>query len=455
MRADPEKRVAQVPLPDRSLGTQRAREPRAGVSWGRVEWTAAAAVICGQGPSFADVDLAQLRRIRDDIGAVVIAVNGAINHIPWADYYFTLDPDRRHLRRLDQRQPGVRYVVAVPPEYGTPSAIHDHAVSPPQGVTYLRRVQGKKLSEDPGEIVSGNSAYGALGLSYLMGARRVVLLGVDGRGLQRWDGTRNNDLSHLPALFARALPQLRARGIEVVNGSLRSAIECFPTASPAKALNWLAGQIEIDALHAAPTPPGIDVPGPARTDIALVLGGAECVWDDVAELERMIGHEWDGLVVAANDIGAHWPRRLDHWVTLHPEKLESWIELRRKFGYPDGYTTWAHQRLPGYTVRGWGLVDRTVPRRNSSGLLATFVVPLLGARAVLCGIPVTRTPHFSASTVHVRARPWTSADSHWRHFQEAADELRTFARSMSGRTADLLGRPDAEWLAPRPPGRQR
>src|SRR5690606_2493237 len=84
---------------------------------------------------------AQLRRIRDDIGAVVIAVNGAINHIPWADYYFTLDPDRRHLRRLDQRQPGVRYVVAVPPEYGTPSAIHDHAVSPPQGVTYLRRVR--------------------------------------------------------------------------------------------------------------------------------------------------------------------------------------------------------------------------------------------------------------------------------------------------------------------------
>ena len=50
---------------------------------------------------------------------------------------------------------------------------------------------------------------------------------------------------------------------------------------------------------------------------AIVLGGADCVWDDVLAWEAIYGRRWDGLVAAANDIGCHWPRPLDHWATLH------------------------------------------------------------------------------------------------------------------------------------------
>src|SRR5688572_6460764 len=54
---------------------------------------------------------------------------------------------------------------------------------------------------------------------------------------------------------------------------------------------------------------------------ALLLGGADCVWDDVNALESMLGSTWPGIVIAVNDIGAMWPRRLDHWCSLHMENM--------------------------------------------------------------------------------------------------------------------------------------
>lgn len=160
----------------------------------------------------------------------------------------------------------------------------------------------------------------------------------------------------------------------------------------------------------------------------------------------MLGRPWDGLVIAANDIGAHWPRRIDHWATLHPEKLERWIQLRRENGFPGGFVTWAHHYLPGDSIRGRDLIDMTLERRSNSGIFAAFIARELGARAVLCGVPLTKTPHFAESTMHMRGRPWSSAVTHVREFEQIADQLRPFARSMSGRTAELLGRPDLDWL---------
>jgi hypothetical protein len=46
-------------------------------------------------------------------------------------------------------------------------------------------------------------------------------------------------MDHLPDLFSSAIPQLLRRGTEVVNGSLQSAVTCFPRTMPAAALAWL------------------------------------------------------------------------------------------------------------------------------------------------------------------------------------------------------------------------
>lgn len=66
----------------------------------------------------------------------------------------------------------------------------------------------KTLAKHPGKINSGNSAWGALGLAYHLGFTDVALVGVDGTTEERVEGGCSNNLSHLPLLFASALPQI-------------------------------------------------------------------------------------------------------------------------------------------------------------------------------------------------------------------------------------------------------
>lgn len=186
-----------------------------------------------------------------------------------------------------------------------------------------------------------------------------------------------------------------------------------------------------------------------------ILGGASCVRDDFAALEAMVGAPWPGIVVAVNDIGCHWSGRLDAWVTLHPEKLHvdkdhpqawGWLQQRAEAGHPNGFLTVA-KRNPE-------LVDRLVTpwAAGSSGLLAVVAAEGVygcgpgGSRAVLCGVPLDDRPHFTGSLVHPAGKRWSSADSHWRGWKRNLDRMRGWVRSMSGRTRDHLGAPDAEWL---------
>lgn len=195
----------------------------------------------------------------------VIAVNGAVEWSARADFFFTLDPSPANRQRMRQRRGGTVYYAAVPEDYGTPhSPIADLRAPAEPGVIWLRRVAhqarpwdaydarafgdwGLRWSAMRGlstlntQIHTGNSAYGALGLAFLMGARRVVLAGVDASAAARVEGGRSNDLSHLPALFASAAPQLEAAGVEVVNASLESAVTCFRRMALVDALEWIDG----------------------------------------------------------------------------------------------------------------------------------------------------------------------------------------------------------------------
>jgi hypothetical protein len=181
-------------------------------------------------------------------GVTVIAVNGTIEWLPTADYWFTLDPGQRNRARMLNRRPGTVYFAAVPSTFGTASAPLTGMRQPaPAGIRYLLRMTGNGvlsaktgLSDHPGQIHTGNSAYGALGLAYLMGARRIALFGVDASHARRIEGGRSSNLDHLPALFATAASQLDGAGVEVVNASPGSAIECFPKMTMGDALQWLS-----------------------------------------------------------------------------------------------------------------------------------------------------------------------------------------------------------------------
>jgi hypothetical protein len=177
---------------------------------------------------------------------------------------------------------------------------------------------------------------------------------------------------------------------------------------------------------------------------ALVIGGGASVWADVRETEHMFGPDWWDLVVAANDVGCHWPRHLDAWATLHVEKMAKWRTERDEAGHPTGYVTYARA---GKKRKG---IDQTIPYPfggGASGLLAVSVALHLGAtRIVLCGVPMTRTPHFAESNVHLPSKPWSTPDSHWKKWVRSAPTLAPVIRSMGGRTAEKFGAPTAEWL---------
>ncbi len=186
----------------------------------------------------------------------------------------------------------------------------------------------------------------------------------------------------------------------------------------------------------------------------MILGGAECLWEDVESLERMIGGPWPGIVIAANDAGYVWPRFLDHWVTMHPEKFQGiaqpdwddgspfigWEARRAANGYEGGYTRWG-RRAPR-------LVDRIVEDWDggSSGFLCLTVAHELECpRAVLCGLPMTETPHFHDEG-QGKDGVWHVADRYWRCWVRSSYRIEGWVRSMSGRTQETYGAPTLDWL---------
>jgi hypothetical protein len=171
------------------------------------------------------------------------------------------------------------------------------------------------------------------------------------------------------------------------------------------------------------------------------------VWDDVLAWEELYGQPWDGTVIAANDIGAHWPRELHHWVTLHPQKLIVWRALRaaQKLPLTPVPTTWGREMSMG---RESTLTDKQVPAwaAGSSGMLAVQVACVIGCtRAVLCGIPMTMTPHFG-ETEEKFHKEWLSANGHWRAWTRNSYLMQGWARSMSGRTREMLSAPTRAWM---------
>lgn len=156
-------------------------------------------------------------------GIPVIAVNGAIDWVDRASYFFTLDLSPLNQARMSpaRRRVGVRYCMASPDvcELTEIDGIWCfHRVSGQGHEPYPKRTpewwlwrwSGKLgLEETEGQISNGNSAWGALNLAYHLGFKKVALVGVDATREPRiHTGGRPNELCHLPLLFKSALDQI-------------------------------------------------------------------------------------------------------------------------------------------------------------------------------------------------------------------------------------------------------
>lgn len=171
--------------------------------------------------------------------------------------------------------------------------------------------------------------------------------------------------------------------------------------------------------------------------IGLIYGGARCCWDDeAAVLPLLVGCEV--VRIGINDVGAVVPE-LDHWVTVHPEKLGPWGDARRANGYPSDYVRWSFSGLDK------GQVDRVLEGwiHGSSGLYAVHVA-LHGLEvdgAVLLGVPMDATPNAFRNE-----RGWAHFERYRTEWEAVAAEIRPAVRSASGWTRDLLGSPTRDWL---------
>lgn len=190
---------------------------------------------------------------------------------------------------------------------------------------------------------------------------------------------------------------------------------------------------------------------------ALVIGGAASVWSDLDALEAMVGR-WRGTVFAVNDIackrdvrGRAWERRIDHFCTLHAEKMALWRRKRRELVLSLGrspewdiYETWSCAKRESIDHHFTGIIG------GSSGLYAVSVALHLGyERIVLAGIPMDATRNAFRDEERWKAhRRYTDA---WvDRSRNALPSLAGRVRSMSGWTREILSAPSPDWILARP-----
>ncbi len=202
-------------------------------------------VVCiASGPSLKaeDVDYVKGK-------AAVIAINDASRLAPWADVIYSSDKlwMMQHARQL-RPLPGLKVRVHNGQDKPTARPVDgrhcpDCRLRLPTGrpcwcagMITLRNGGYTGLSLDPEFLVTGdNSGTAAINVAVHLGAKRILLLGYDmgtHHGRRHFFDTEPQSCSSpfdkFRKLTATMVEPLKATGIEVLNCSRRTALECFP-----------------------------------------------------------------------------------------------------------------------------------------------------------------------------------------------------------------------------------
>lgn len=207
-------------------------------------------VIVCSGKSVSQFDL---RKIPDS--ATIIAVNGAGKFCPRIDYWFTSDPWGLDGKQLPLNK-SCEMWAAVNDTYATKAAtIKDYKNSPNKNVKFLQRIISHNrpsvssetayslgLSEDNRCISAGNSGYGAINFAYHLGAKSIIILGMDGDIGYFYSNTeKNRPLTYLQQMIDSTLEQMNKAGVNVINASVNSAITTYPRMTAERAFAEICG----------------------------------------------------------------------------------------------------------------------------------------------------------------------------------------------------------------------
>jgi hypothetical protein len=158
-------------------------------------------------------------------------VNDGYRAAPWADALVALDEDWWTIH-------GDRVVASFEGECFSVSPMpRDH-----WGVTYLNPIIRDDIVDNwESPSYGADSGQFAIQIAVLMGAKRILLLGYDmgdgPEGERHWFGDHPKKLRNVSPYelflekYRKAVPSLRRMGVEVINCSRRTKLECFPRAT--------------------------------------------------------------------------------------------------------------------------------------------------------------------------------------------------------------------------------
>ena len=185
-------------------------------------WINSTAVCIASGPSLLDSEL----ELCKDKGFRFIAVNDNYKRAPWAEILYAADSKWWKENKGIKDFNGVKISIEKKSEqYGN--------------IKTLKNLGHSGLSRNRTGLMTGhNSGYQAINLAYLLGAKRILLLGYDMKdgkdGRNHWFGEHKwkSDNFKIPYnLFLREFPsiakELKKEGVEVLNLNMNSKLECF------------------------------------------------------------------------------------------------------------------------------------------------------------------------------------------------------------------------------------
>lgn len=190
-------------------------------------WPGATITCIASGPSLTQeaVDY-----VRDK--ARVIVVNTSYKRAPWADVLHAADPIWWKWHKGVPAFAGLKF-----------SAQSEHwklrGMLPCPDVTRLAITGNDGLELKPTGLRRGyNSGYQAINLAVHLGAKRIVLLGYDMQigphGEEHWHAdhphANRSRYDQFRSKFPTLVEPLKAAGVEIVNCTKRSALDCFPRA---------------------------------------------------------------------------------------------------------------------------------------------------------------------------------------------------------------------------------
>lgn len=176
--------------------------------------------ICASGPSLTQQDVDTLRAKVDRL----IVINTTFRLAPNADHLYACDGKWWQHYHADIMQ-----------SFAGMCWAYDQCATKLPRVLHLPGENKPGLCRQPWRThTGGNSGHQAINLAYHLGATRIILLGYDMKGSTHWHGEHpaglNNSHGNYDDWRARMKPladDLAAEGVEVLNATRDTALECF------------------------------------------------------------------------------------------------------------------------------------------------------------------------------------------------------------------------------------